>query len=608
MRRDAAAIAAESRARTAILVALIVGYVAVRLAAVLALADVFYYGEEMARGTAAKAMLDRVPVEHYKIGHWYYEGGAFTTSHVTALFFWLLGPCLFAHKLVAIGFGTAVLAAGFCFTRRRFGLAAAAVFGVLFTFAPESFQKLSLLNIGTHFAATLFLLLILHNAFRIAFDGELTRRRLGVTGAVCGFATYFSYQSLPAIAFAALLVIATRFRELRLWHFAWASASMAVGLMPFWIMWSLAGREVFNIHGTYLFASSHEQFDPGGVLELLRSVLAGRGAFDRVALVWAWLAPLAGTLVLWRSRSGAERKHALVLAAYLAFFAAVYAASGFQVTSFYHYFMVNRFSSFWVIGSVLAAAGIARGWGARATLARVASALSFVVLFASGVIDSVRTISAGQPNAWRANAQTLLATKGYSYLDYLPYFRSHLPDDPALRMRVALSFRDTAPQWLAIESAQCLLDDASLEQPELERVFAGIDAARADVFRAGLGPYLLARANGRLDEAVEAALAETPDVREWQLGALGRWGPGHYRVLSCLKMPPGFLRETSRILPKLERAEDREAYFRGMGHRLHRVFQLQPAVAARSIDEFPSAVRAFLAAGYAEARGWNRLR
>ncbi|MFN0244246.1 MAG: hypothetical protein ACKVWV_15260 [Planctomycetota bacterium] len=602
------ACAAGSKASAAILIALILGYVAVRLAAVLALSDVFYYGEEMARGTAAKAMLDRLPVEHYKLGHWYYEGGAFTTSHVTALFFLLLGPCLLAHKLVAIGFGAAVLAAGFCFARRWFGLAAATLFGLLFTFAPESFQKLSLLNIGTHFAATLFLVLILHNAFRIAFDGELSLRRLGVTGAVCGFATYFSYQTLPAIAFAALLVIVMRLRELRLWHFAWASASMAVGLTPFWIMWSLAGREVFNIHGTYLFASSHEQFDPNGVVELLRSVLAERGTLEQVVIVWAWLAPLAGAVVLWRAGIGAERKSALVLVAYLAFFAVVYAASGFQVTRFYHYFMVNRFSSFWVIGTVLAAAGMARGWRASSSLVRLASALSLAVLILSGAIDSVRTIADGRLGAWRANARTLLATKGYSYLDYLPYFRSHLAHDPSMQLRVALSFRESTPQWLAIESAQSLLDDASMTPSELERMLADVETEHALDLRAGLGPYLLARAGGRLDVAIDTALAESSSARAWQLGALGRWGPGHYRVLSCLQVPPGFLRETERMLPKLERSEDREAYFRGMGHRLHRLFQLQPEVAARSIEGFPVDVREFLADGYAEARGWNRLR
>ena len=55
---------------------------AVKAGLVLSLADVFFYGEELEKGTAAKAMLDGLDVPHHQLAYHYYEaeGSSSATS------------------------------------------------------------------------------------------------------------------------------------------------------------------------------------------------------------------------------------------------------------------------------------------------------------------------------------------------------------------------------------------------------------------------------------------------------------------------------------------------------------------------------------------------
>jgi hypothetical protein len=133
----------------------------VKGALVLSLADVFQWGEEFEKAAAAKAMLDGLDVPHHQLAYHYYEGGGFVASHLTAVAFLLVGENLLALKLVALGFQLALLVVGCSFTRDLFGARAGACFGLLFILGPESFQKLSLIDLGIHFEACLFLLGVL---------------------------------------------------------------------------------------------------------------------------------------------------------------------------------------------------------------------------------------------------------------------------------------------------------------------------------------------------------------------------------------------------------------------------------------------------------------
>src|SRR5262245_29951589 len=83
-----------------------------RAALVLSCADVFFYGEELGKGAAAKAMLDGLPVPWIQLNYGYHEGGGFVVTHLKALAFLLVGENVLAHKLVALLTTALILAAG----------------------------------------------------------------------------------------------------------------------------------------------------------------------------------------------------------------------------------------------------------------------------------------------------------------------------------------------------------------------------------------------------------------------------------------------------------------------------------------------------------------
>ena len=78
----------------------------------LAGAEVYFYGEELAKGTCAKMILDRPPVPYWTITYGYHEGGGFVVSHLKALGFLAFGESLLVHKLVALLTAALVLWSG----------------------------------------------------------------------------------------------------------------------------------------------------------------------------------------------------------------------------------------------------------------------------------------------------------------------------------------------------------------------------------------------------------------------------------------------------------------------------------------------------------------
>ncbi len=589
--------------------ALIVLLVCVRGASILGLADVFYYGEELARGTAAKAMVDALPVAHYKIGHWYFEGGSFTVAHLTALLFLWLGPCILAHKISALFVSIGILCATFLLARRNFGARVALLAGLLVVFAPESFHRLSYLNLGNHFAATLFLALILWLAFRIAFDRESSVVSYVGLGLVSGCAFYFSFQSAPAIVFAFGLVLAMRWRDLSLVKIVAVLAALATGLAPFFWMWSQAGREVFRVHDGYLFESVARSSGGPGALDFVASLYAGRGLLDKLHIAVLQLTPIAGLVLFWMQRrryTAREPQRYAALCAYLVFFTAVYLKSGFAVGTFYHFFTLNRMSPYWLVGTVLCAATVVHLVTTPGRSARVAGLVLGAFLLLSGVRDAARVWRETRFESLSANAETLLRTKGYSYADYLPYFRRHLDGRLEDQLRLVLSFDEPARDWLVIETVQSFITTEDLTPKDLTELFERINRPRWRDFLIGLGPYLFARGGRTLEGALDRIALENDLERSWRLSALGRWGPGPYRSIASAQVPPGLEREIQLVLPRLSPV-DRIFYFNGVGHRLHRSFQLYPHEAQAAIERQPPEIQNALRRGYEEARDWNRL-
>ena len=151
----------------------LVVFAVTRLLFVAAMGDVFLYGEELEKGFVAVCLLGDVDVPYARLPYHAYEGGGFVASHVKALAFSLMGSSILAHKVCALSWGLLVVAASVRLLHRHGGDArasdsASALGGVLLALGPAHFQRESLLHLGIHFEALLFVALVLDQGLRVA--------------------------------------------------------------------------------------------------------------------------------------------------------------------------------------------------------------------------------------------------------------------------------------------------------------------------------------------------------------------------------------------------------------------------------------------------------
>ena len=153
-----------------------------RALSIVALSDIFFWGEELEKGAAAKALLDGIDVAHHRLAYHYYEGGGFAISHLNALLFSVVGENLLAIRLGGLLTCLLVFCAFWRLIDHHFGRRAARCGALLFLFGPGSFQRYSLLSLGIHFEAMVFGLFILDQGLRLVGDrnqegGHLTAVR-----------------------------------------------------------------------------------------------------------------------------------------------------------------------------------------------------------------------------------------------------------------------------------------------------------------------------------------------------------------------------------------------------------------------------------------------
>ena len=504
-------------------------FAAVRAWVVLALGDVFFYGEELEKGAAGKALLEGLGIPRHQLAYHYYEGGGFVTSHLDALAFWSMGPSLLALKLVALTWSTAALVLAARFLAGWFGRGAGLVFGLLFTFAPEGLQQASLLNLGIHFQALIFVPLMLASALRIAFRDARSYGAWMTLGLASGFGTYYSYQCAAVAVFALLLVALVRpvaFRA-RASHQGWIG--FLFGILPFLWMATQVGSRVFDVHGQDLLAGDGaERF--AFVRPFFRSLVEGRaplavaGTFLLPAALLAALC-LGGAL----ARAGQlARGPWLALAGFCVFEVGVYAASGFAIGAVEHTFQWGRLSFVWwaalaVLAPVLAA-GLVHG---RAAV-RAAAGLALAALVAHGALAAARLATAGAEVGPRRALELLSSSRGYSYPQYFGKLAEHLSGKPAQKLAVFLRTRDPERAQVARAAALALTDvfhQGGFGPGELEELFRAQDVPDWREFLPGLAGYLRYR-TGNADPAERLRALEEwpPELRPYLAEAVSRLG------------------------------------------------------------------------------------
>lgn len=588
--------------------------VVVKAALVLALGDVFFYGEELEKGTAAKAMLDGLEVPHHQLAYHYYEGGGFVISHAAAVAFLLVGQNLLAHKLVALGFQLALLAAGCAFVRRLFGRAAALWFGLLFVFGPETYQKLSLISLGIHFEACIFLFLVLGLGAQLLFTPNSKLRTWFFLGLVTGFGLYFSYQIAIAALWVALMLVLFRRRELIGLGGLLGLSGTALGALPLIVMYSLVGEAVFDIHGTSIAGEGTGPSNSVLFREFLESIFVEGSLGGRAApYLWTSAAVLFGVFLLGRSEpprhpSEHSRKHAtLYVLGYLTLFLITYLSSGFVQGRAYHHFLLLRLVPLWVFGSVLVAGGLGTLSDSVLRAPRHLALVLGGVLLAFGGRASWAVLQGGTPGKVGDNWRILTKHKGYAYDQYFAKVLPHFEGSRAQKLALIEGFDEEDRGLLRADAVKNLFRDQLLAEEQgdllaawakarevIEEVAGGDESRRAES-ELGLGALLTVAHGWDRARAFAAVAAAPQSERPAAFEALGRFGGGGY------PLPEALRREAERAAS----TPGSEGYLRGLGRWAYLLHRLRPAGIEEVIADWPEPWKPPFRAGFEAERAWN---
>ena len=136
------------------------------------------------------------PYQTYQLSDW--ECGTRLVVWLALPFTWLFGPSLLAIKLTGLTISTVTLAGLYLVCRRCYGLAAALIGALLYTFFPAPIYTYSVTAHGFHpdSMAILVFFFWLGAGF---YAGPRTRRRMFLVGLLGGFAIFFAYISVLAV-------------------------------------------------------------------------------------------------------------------------------------------------------------------------------------------------------------------------------------------------------------------------------------------------------------------------------------------------------------------------------------------------------------------------
>ena len=592
---------------------------------VLSLGDVFFYGEELEKGTAAKAMIDGIGVPHHQLAYHYYEGGGFVMSHCIAVAFVLVGQNLLALKLVALAFQISILVVGCWTTVRLFGRAAGTAFGVLFVFGPASVQKLSLLALGVHFEAGLFLLASLAVGARVVFASESRPRNWFVLGLIAGFGIYFSYLVLVMAAWLAIVLLVMKPKELAGPSGLALLGGACLGLLPWFSMVGMVGSEVWNVHGTQLLSTpaAEESMERWGkTLYSLFYSQNGDFSLSVGARVAAFALGLVYLLTPRANRVAAgRRRRTLFVVGFMALLLATLLASSFVPGQFVNYFSWLRFVPFWLIGIVIVSAAIGGLWGSGQRIQRSLACVLFMAMVGLGMNDTREVIAGGSPDQLASNWQFLNQHKGYSYPQYFEKVLPHFEGSLRHKLEVVESFQESDTGLLRASAVAALLAGRALEQDrpsqsgqrsqsgqigpvgELQKAIqfiessAGGDARRCEEYKRGVGRVIVKTHGWRRVAAMRWARNLSGPDRAAALEALGRFGWKGYPSERTLR----------EALNRVGGEADIGPYIRGLGHWAYPAYRLDPTSFDALRVGFSDQIARDLFLGYEGARASQNL-
>ena len=216
-----------------IFISLAILFLSLRLLVLLTAVEKVSEPEEIYRGVIAQELLQglKAPFWDYQADD--YSGGSLVIGLCAAAFFKLLGPNLFALKMVPFFFSFATFGLLFFFMLKYFSEQSAILASFLFIFSPPAFTASSLYAMGYHTDSILFSMLMLTCLYGYLYGKQQKRLFLGFLGLVSGLAFSFTYITSATLVtcLAAWYVIDRRTFLSR--HFFLFILTFAIGLSPF---------------------------------------------------------------------------------------------------------------------------------------------------------------------------------------------------------------------------------------------------------------------------------------------------------------------------------------------------------------------------------------
>ena len=528
---------------------------ATRVTLLCSLADVFFHGEALAKAASARALVSGADLPRSMLPYVQYEGGGFVFSHLEALGFALLGPSLLTLALVALSWLLLSASVAILMVHAAFGRAAAWCFAALFALAPGAFQRMSLLGLGIHFEALLFVALVLLLAVRAADRDSSSRAMWLALGAAIGFGAYFSYATLPISLAAWLWVLLSSPRKQRIRGLAPTVLGVAMGSAPLIGMSLAVGAEVFDVHGQELLPAP-TLVGPFALLSDLCGILyRGSSALTLAALVGAACVCAMTCRPLLRSPS---RQHVLLVGACALAFALAYILSGFDEPSLNHGFHLKRLSPLWFLLTVATSAAIASAARAPRPAKRILAGAAFALLAALGLRDWVLAVNQGARGFALDGGALLADTRGFAWTAYVRALAPRIPGDDRERARRLLQLAPDDVEALAPAIASALWSETRAPEEEVLRVCRSFDATTKIHLLRGCGTWWRLVHGPAIAERAAQAERFAADERHALLLAIGRDMPG--AVISG-----------ERIAVEVERWRDRKLppeVLEGLGERV----------------------------------------
>lgn len=374
--------------------------------------DVFFYLEELVTGSLARAYASALDLPYYERVYHYHEGGRSVSAVLTLGAFEIFGQNLLAHKLVSVVLDSIGLIFTYLLLRRMFGASAGFITGLCYIFSPIAFQKLSLLNCGSHYHGVAFLSALFWTFYCI-WSGDRRRRMLIAYGASSALAIYYTYGNMPAVVLTGLLLL-VRMRLVALGTPALfvAFGFLVAGVPMIYAFWNL-GFQIFEIHGgSLLQIASLEEPTKGGAA---RRNFGDQDVWDLGILALAAI-PVVGAAVYYKY---SRKSPYWILFGYSALFALVFLLSKFKTGGLYAYYSYSRLSPLWWGCTVCAGAALHFMIFHSARWMKAGGAAGLLLLVGSGIYECTREFRIGSPSELKENYQVLSSTNGTRYIEYL---------------------------------------------------------------------------------------------------------------------------------------------------------------------------------------------